>query len=508
VSLGTVILGDRRLGGEALEQRVAKAAGLFKSYDIAQGDRVALLLRNDLAFFEATFAAQALGAYPVPVNWHFSTEEILYVLADSGAKVLVGHTDLLAQIMPHLPNGLVVLSVAVDPLIAADYSASPPIGELPSGVADWDQAVDTATALDLSQKPVPASMIYTSGTTGKPKGVRRAPPTPEEAAAALVARKYVFGFKPEMISLMTGPLYHSAPNIYANYTIRFGGQMYLMPRFDPHGFLDLVARHRITHAHMVPTMFVRLLRLDESVRRAADLSSLEWIIHGAAPCSPDIKRRMIEWFGPIIHEYYGSTESGVPVHCDSTQWLAHPGSVGRAIPGASVEIHDETGKVLGPRQIGEIYARFWANPDFTYHGRDDDRRSIEREGLITSGDVGYLDEDGFLYLCDRKRDMVISGGVNIYPAEIEHVLIQMPGVKDCAIFGIPHEEFGEALAAAIETDSALTEESVREFLTARVAKYKVPRVVTFHEQLPREDSGKIFKRRLRDPYWAQAGRNI
>jgi long-chain acyl-CoA synthetase len=261
---------------------------------------------------------------------------------------------------------------------------------------------------------------------------------------------------------------------------------------------------------MVPTMFVRLNRLPEEVKRRYDLSSLKRIIHGAAPCPPDVKRAIIEWWGPVVCEYYGSTEVGTVTFCTSEEWLAHPGTVGRAVPTATVKVLDEQGRELPPHEPGEVYARLWSHTDFTYQNRDEDRRAIERDGLLTSGDIGYLDEDGFLYLCDRRRDMVISGGVNIYPAEIEYVLIAMPGVRDCAVFGIPDEEFGEALAAAVEPDGTrpLDQAAVRAFLSERIARYKVPKLVLFDPALPREESGKIFKRRLRDPFWADAGRRI
>lgn len=506
--LGTVVLGNRRLGGADLERRVRQAARVLVDLGLEAGDCVAILTRNDLPFFEATLAAQWLGIYPVPVNWHFAPAEIAYVIADSGAKVLVAHADILAAVGREVAGAARILACATPADIAKDYGLDPAIGVVPPDLEDWDRAVDRAAPLEAPALPAPASMIYTSGTTGKPKGVRRFPPTPEQAAATLPARRHVFGFRPGMRAVMTGPLYHSAPNLYALFTLRFGGTLHLMPRFDARAFLDIVAREGITHAHMVPTMFVRLWRLPDAVKAAADTRSLEWIAHGAAPCPPDIKRHMIDWWGPVIHEYYGGTETGAAVHCGPQDWLSHPGTVGRAIPGAKVEILDDRGEPLGPGEIGEVYLRLSSFPDFTYHGRDADRAAVERRGLITCGDIGYLDADGFLYLCDRKRDMVISGGVNIYPAEIEHVLIEMPGVRDCAVFGIPDDEFGEALAAAVQAEPGVTEAAVKAHLAARVARYKVPRIVTFHDALPREDSGKIFKRRLREPYWAKAGRHI
>ncbi len=284
----------------------------------------------------------------------------------------------------------------------------------------------------------------------------------------------------------------------------------MMPRFDPVEMLELIERERIDTMFMVPTMFVRLLKLPHEVRRRYDLSSLKFVVHAAAPCPADVKRAMIEWWGPVINEFYGSTESSAVTFATSADTLAKPGTVGRAAVGAELRILDDAGRQLPAGQIGEIFTRVAELPDFTYHNRPDQRAAIDREGFITSGDVGYLDDDGYLFICDRKRDMVISGGVNIYPAEIEAVLHAMAGVKDCAVFGIPDAEFGEKLMAVVEPaeGSALTPTEVRAHLLAHLADYKVPRAIEIGRNLPREDSGKIFKRRLRDPYCQQAGRNI
>jgi long-chain acyl-CoA synthetase len=355
-------------------------------------------------------------------------------------------------------------------------------------------------------------MIYTSGTTGMPKGVRRAPWAPEAMAARQRSMAQCFGMSPDapVRTVITGPMYHVVPNICGLTAALYDGLVVLQPRFDAEQLLALIERHGINAVHLVPTMFVRLLRLPEAVRERYDLSSLKFVCHGAAPCPPDVKRRMIDWLGPIVHEYYGATESGAVFYHDSHEALRKPGTVGRTVEGGRVEIHDAAGNALPTGEIGEIYLRLAHWPDFTYHNNDAKRREIERDGLITIGDMGYLDEDGYLFLCDRANDMVISGGVNIYPAEIEAVLIDMPGVHDCAVFGIPDEEFGESLCAYVEPlDGApLDAGAVRAYLKERIANYKVPKVVEFSADLPREDTGKIFKRRLREPYWRDAGRNI
>jgi len=286
--------------------------------------------------------------------------------------------------------------------------------------------------------------------------------------------------------------------------------MTIMDGFDAEEFLCIVERHRVTVVQMVPTMFVRLLALPEQVRRRYDLSSLRRVVHAAAPCPPEVKRAMIEWFGPIIYEYYGGTETGPIVFCTSDEWLAHPGTVGRPLDGAVVKVLDAGGRELPARESGEIYMWLDVWPDFTYEGDEQKRRSVERDGLISCGDIGYLDDDGYLYLNDRSSDMVISGGVNIYPAEIEACLLSLGGVRDCAVFGIPDEEFGESLAAHIELDeqAELSADAVRAHVRTRLAGYKTPRVVEFSDSLPREDSGKIFKRRLREPYWRGRERAI
>jgi long-chain acyl-CoA synthetase len=305
-------------------------------------------------------------------------------------------------------------------------------------------------------------------------------------------------------------MYHSAPNAYGLWAAKNGGLAVLQPRFDPEDLLQLIERYRITHLHMVPTMFVRLLKLPDETKRKYDLSSLEFVVHAAAPCAPEVKRRMIEWWGPVINEYYGATETGCVVFHTSEEALQKPGTVGRPIKGGIVRIYDGKGTLLGPNQVGEVYLRVEGFPDFTYNGLDQERREIGRDGLVTVGDIGYVDEDGYVFLCDRSRDMVISGGVNIYPAEIEAVLIGMPGVHDCAVFGIPDEEYGESLCACVQTDhgTSLSATDVHEFLAQKLAHYKVPKRIEFRTELPREDSGKIFKRRLRAPYWEKVGRQI
>lgn len=508
--MAEMIAGDRRLPVADLIERGERAASGLATLGVGHKDAVALMLRNDFAFFEASIAAGRLGAYPVPVNWHNTGDEAGYVIANSGAKVLVIHADLLPPIAADIPDDVQVRVVETPAEIRLAYGLSPERCRVPEGMEPWDSWLQQFERLPPREVVPPGTMIYTSGTTGRPKGVRRSPPSAEQAAATLNTLLTVFGLEPGATTVITGPMYHSAPNAYGLTSVNLGCTTILEARFDPEELLSLIERHRVTHIHMVPTMFVRLLKLPEEVRNRYDLSSLKFVVHAAAPCPPEVKQRMIEWWGPVINEYYGSTETSAVVFCTSQEWLAHPGTVGRALPNADVRILDEAGRSLPPGQAGEVAARLVNTADFTYHEDAAKRAEADRAGLIAPGDIGYLDEDGFLYISDRKKDMVISGGVNIYPAEIEAVLIDMPGVHDCAVFGIPNEEFGEALCAVVEPepDADLDASAVRAYLRERVAGYKVPRVVEFQSALPREDSGKIFKRKLREPYWADVQRSI
>jgi long-chain acyl-CoA synthetase len=505
-----VISGQRRCSHDEVADRTDRIASGLQELGVGQGDSVCMLMRNDIAFIEAAYAAMRLGAYGVPINWHFKPEEINYVLKDSGSRVLVAHADMLHQLRDAIPEGVTTLSVPTPPEILANYKVDPDHLATAGFAIDFESWLKDFPRYEGPAVPQPQNMIYTSGTTGHPKGVRRDAPTPEQSANAERMRGMIYGLKAGARTILPGPLYHSAPNSFGLRAGRLGGALVLMPRFDAEEFLRLIERERIDTIFMVPTMFIRLMKLREEVRRKYDMSSLRHIIHAAAPCPADVKRAMIEWWGPVIYEFYGSTESGAVTFANSEDALKKPGTVGKISPGAELRFIGDDGRVLPPGQIGEIYSRISGNPDFTYHNKPEKRIEIEREGFITSGDVGYIDEDGYVFICDRKRDMVISGGVNIYPAEIEAALHAVPGVHDCAVFGIPDAEFGEALMAVVEPQPGVTLDvvDIRARLKASLADYKVPKHVEIQSNLPREDSGKIFKRRLRDPYWERAGRTI
>jgi long-chain acyl-CoA synthetase len=515
---GRLISGARELSLPGLAERVERAASAFASIGVGRGDGVALMLRNDFAFYEASGAAGALGAYPVPVNWHFTVDEAGYIIRDSGAKAVITHADLYPVALKAAPQGVPVFVVETPPEIAHAYQIDTAHCRLPSGAKSWDAWIAGFERKPPEVADPPGAIIYTSGTTGRPKGVQRQPPTPAQALALTKLISRAFGMegvliqqKPErIVTVVTGPMYHSAPNAYGGMAARAGADVILEPRFDPEELLQLIERHRVTHLHMVPTMFVRLLKLPAEVRAKYDLSSLKFVVHAAAPCPPDVKRGMIEWWGPVINEYYGATETGAVVFCTAEEWLAHPGTVGRPQADVKLVVLNDSGQEAAVGEAGDVYARLTTASDFTYHGDDEKRRKAERLGLIGVGDIGYVDADGFLYLCDRRNHMVISGGVNIYPAEIEGELLKLNGVADCAVFGIPDAEFGEALCAVIQPQpgARLSTDDVKGFLRDHLAKYKVPKVVEFMTELPREDSGKIFKRKLRDPYWEGAGRKI
>ncbi len=484
-----------------LFDRALRATRGLSGLGVGAGDRVALLLHNSTEFLEASIATVPLGASAVPINWHWRGDEIAHVLLDSAAKVLIAHEDLWRTVAPSLPDGL---SVVVVPAGGEDPAS------VPDGVLCWPDWLAGEEPWAQPPEGAPVSIIYTSGTTGRPKGVVRRPATDNQREATQALLGDIFGLAPGERTVIPAPMYHTAPNVYALSAAIRGMDMTIMTSFDAEEFLRIVAGHQVTVVQMVPTMFVRLLALPERTRYGYDVSSLRRVVHAAAPCPPEVKRSIIEWMGPIVDEYYGGTETGPVVFCTSEEWLAHPGTVGRPIERAVVKVLDADGGELPAGESGEVYMWLDVWPDFTYSGDEEKRRQVERDGLISCGDIGYLDADGYLYLNDRRIDMVITGGVNVYPAEIEACLLSLQGVRDCAVFGIPDEEYGEALAAHVEPhDGAmLSPDAVRDHIRSKLAGYKTPRVVELTDSLPREDSGKIFKRLLREPYWRGRDRAI
>ncbi len=498
--------GSRTVTNEEVRLTAAKAANGFASLGVGQGDAIALMLRNDVALFEASFAAAQLGAFVVPINWHLQGDETRYILLDCGAKILVIHEDLYEIVGSFIPSNIVVRLVRTPAMIEQVYRLPARKRTATAATLDWDAWVDDFSPSSISDRVSPGNIVYTSGTTGRPKGVRRDGLTAEEIDARNRALAKGYGLKRGMRAIITGPMYHGSTNGHGLGVVRYDGDAVLMPRFDAEDLLRLIESHKAQNLTLVPTMFVRLVALPEAVRARYDVSSLEFVSHGAAPCPVEVKHRMIEWFGPIISEFYGSTELSGVSSIDSYEWLEKPGSVGR--PHVPIKIVGAKGELGLGGGVGDILVK--PAFKFAYHNSPG-RAEADGDGYISTGDIGYLDSDGYLFICDRKTDMVISGGVNIYPAEIEAVLLQMPGVRDCAVFGVPDAEMGESLAAAVEVEPGfppMTAEDIRGWVRERLAGYKAPKLVEFHAELPRHDTGKIFKNELRRPHWADAGRQI
>jgi long-chain acyl-CoA synthetase len=507
----TLISGERSLAGPELDARVLRAAGGLQALGLAPGDVIGILMRNDFPVIELTFAAERAGLVPVPLNWHANADELLFICEDSGMRALFGHTDLLRPVADRVPASCRLFQVAPPPEVRQAHRLSPDACTPLEGVADYEDWLAGAPGHTGPTVPPPFRLLYTSGTTGRPKGVKRAR-GPQEVAERLGLRsRLAHGLEIRPIrALMPGPLYHSAPNVYALNCVRFGEVLVLQPKFDAQGLLELVTRHRLSHMHVVPTMFSRLLDLPQEVRDAFDPAVIRAVVHGAAMCPRELKQNMIDWWGPVILEYYAATETGIITASTSAQWLAHPGTVGTPPDGVEVRVQDDHGNLLPAGQQGEVFIRADVAALVSYHNRPDADAELHHDGWVTLGDIGYLDADGFLWLCDRKKDMVISGGVNIYPAELEDAAMQLDGVRDCAAFGIPDRDLGEALALYVlpGDGAAMDPEALRAAIAQRLGRLRSPKVVRFVPSLPREDSGKIARRKLKQHYLeslAQAG---
>jgi long-chain acyl-CoA synthetase len=487
----------QRSWAELLDRSQRFAHFLRHEAGLAPGEHIALLMGNRVEVIELLLGAVLAGQWITPINWHLSEEEIDYVVEDSGAKLIL--TD------DHYA-----------PLARRVSADRPGVSVLVAGT-ELDRLLDAVRpgAIDLSA-PAGGNMIYTSGTTGRPKGVKRAlPPSIGDALIGhtkLGANARLDGSGPHLI---TGPMYHAAPLMFSIYDNANGAPILIMPRWDEHQALEILQRREVAHVHLVPTMFVRLLRLPDAERSAFAAPKLSIALHGAAPISAVVKRRMIDWWGPVLVEYWGATEGGVNTLIESEDWLAHPGSVGRALPAFEIFAVDEARKRLEPGEIGDLYCRSsLSDRPFEYHADPEKTASAYLEpGVFTIGDVGYVDAEGYVHLADRRSNMIISGGVNIYPAEIEQVLQEHPAVADVGVFGIPDDEWGESVKAAIELragEEASSElgESILAYARERLAGYKVPRSIDFEASLPRHPSGKLYTRRLRDRYWAGRDRQI
>jgi long-chain acyl-CoA synthetase len=474
----------------------------LRALGLKPGDSVAMVLPNCAEVFELYLAVLQAGWYLVPINHHLVGPEIAYIVRDCEASAFVAHERFAAA-----------CTAAADEV---DFPAERrfAVGHI-AGFRDFEE-------LKADQSPdLPADrttgmvMNYTSGTTGRPKGVRRALPgtTPEESSIGFGGMLFLFGLQPkdDNVHIVGSPLYHTAVLVFAGGALHIGHTVVLMDKWTPEGMLERIERHRVTNSHMVPTQFHRLLALPDEVKEKYDVSSLRHMVHAAAPCPPEIKRRMIEWWGPVIDEYYAASEGGGTLVFPD-EWLKKPGTVGKPWPISEVVILDDAGNEMPAGEVGTVYMHMQTG-NFEYY-KDKAKTDSSRVGkYFTVGDIGYLDDDGYLFLCDRKADMIISGGANIYPAEIESVLLTHPKVGDAAVFGVPHEDWGEEVkavvepAAGVEPGDELAEEIIA-FSRDKLAKFKLPKSIDFVAEMPRDPNGKLYKRKLRDPYWEGRERAI
>jgi len=488
----TVTYGD-------LEARSNQGAQLFRSLGLAVGDHIAIMMENHPAFFTLCWAAQRAGLYYTAISYRLQEEEVAYIVEDCEAKVFIT-THAQRDLAGRLAGRLNVHRFMLDGTI--------------EGFGSWEDAVAAQPAAPIADETEGADMLYSSGTTGRPKGIK-VPLSGEPLGSAgglLGLTQALYQMDENVRYLSPAPLYHSAPLRYNMAVMRHGGTSVIMERFDPEEALALIEKHRLTHGQFVPTMFVRMLKLPEADRLRYDVSSLKVAIHAAAPCPVPVKQAMMDWWGPVIHEYYAGTEGNGFCAAGPQEWLAHPGTVGRPLLGA-VHICDDDGRELPPGETGTIY--FSDGGTFEYHNDPDktaDSQHPSQRGWTTLGDMGYVDEDGFLFLTDRKTFMIISGGVNIYPQEVENLLVTHEKVADVAVFGVPNEEFGEEVKAVVQPISMdlagpeLAEELIA-FCRAHLAHLKCPRSVDFEAELPRHPTGKLYKRLLRDRYWEGHGKS-
>ncbi len=477
---------------DALDARANRAAQWLIALGLQPGDGIALMLDNRPEFLELAFACRRAGLYYTPLSIHLRPHEVAHVLADSGAKLLVA-----SPVLEGLAAALVQEGAIGDRIRVATGEGLPGYERYEAGLARFPEPAP------LPERPVGREFLYSSGTTGLPKGIRRAlvPHANRQAPEWDMTWKTLYGFAPGMVYLSPAPLYHAAPHTYVRRTISEGGTAVIMGKFEPEKALACIERYRVTHSQWVPTMFVRLLALPAEVRARHDLSSHRMAFHAAAPCPIPVKRAMIDWWGPIIREYYAGSESVGTTVTSSAEWLARPGTVGRPVNGVTVHICGEDGEECGPREVGRIY--FEGAPRFAYHNDPAKTAAAYNErGWGTLGDLGWVDEEGWLYLSDRRADLILSGGVNIYPAEIEATLIQHPDVGEVAVVGVPNPDLGEQVHAVIVPRPGTNPDaaSLNAFSHERLSGMKRPRSWEFVDELPRSEAGKLLRRILKERY--------
>jgi len=493
--------GTQTRAGDLLASVNQLAHGL-RALGLEQGDAVAVVLPNSREVFEVYLAAMQIGLYYTPINFHLTAPEIAYIVGDSGAKAIVCSSRFADS------------CVAAAEELGFTKEARFAVGDI-DGFRAFEELKDGQPTTLPDDRVAGQAMNYTSGTSGRPKGVRRAMNDidPDTAAELFTMLLSLFGIQAHdnNVHLVPAPLYHTAALQFGSNSMHFGHTLSLMDKWTPEGTLTHIERDKVTTTHMVPTMFHRLLALPDDVKARYDVSSLRVVIHSAAPCPIDVKRRMLEWWGPVIYEYYAATEGGGTL-VTPEQWVQKPGTVGTPWPISQVKVFDDDGNELPPGEIGTVYMAMGA-ATFEYHGDKEKTAESRRENFFTVGDAGYLDEEGWLFLADRKSDMIISGGVNIYPAEIESVLLTHPKVGDAAVFGIPDDDWGEQVKGVIEPIAGVDggpdlAEEILAFCAGKLAKYKTPKTIDFVAELPRDPNGKLYKRKLRDPYWEGRERAI
>lgn len=487
------------------EGRANQLAQLLVAHGLERLDHYSIFMENNERYVESCAAGERAGLYYTCINSYLTADETAYILQNSESKVLITSAS----------RAEVALAAVADcPKVSLVLVVDAP-GEVCSEVVlDYATAIDGYPTAALEQEWLGTPMLYSSGTTGRPKGIIRPLPEspPGDGLPLFDFLAQLWRYREDMVYLSPAPLYHSAPQAAVSLTLRFGGTAIIMERFDPVVYLELIERYQVSHSQLVPTMFSRMLKLPEQDRLRHDLSSLEIAIHAAAPCPVQVKEQMIEWWGPIIHEYYGATEGLGFTACDSEEWLAHKGSVGKVMLG-ELHILDDEMQPMPDGEPGTIW--FKTATEFEYHNdREKTAESSSPDGTMTTvGDVGYVDDDNFLYLTDRKTFMIISGGVNIYPQETENLLITHPKVADAAVFGVPNVDLGEEVKAVvqpmpgIEPDDALAGE-LTAFCAEHLSRQKVPRSIDFDPELPRLPTGKLYKRKLRDRYWGEGQSRI
>ena len=486
---------DERISYAELEAGANQGAHLFRQLGLKRGDHIALLLENHPSFFKLCWAAQRSGLYYTAISWRLQEAEVEYIVNNCEARVFItshARKDVVAPLIDKMPN--VEARFMLDGVI--------------EGFDSWEEHTHAMPTDPIADQAEGASMLYSSGTTGYPKGIKRPLSTePYGAADALPVLGALYGADQNSIYLSPAPLYHAAPLGFTMSALRNGVTVVVMQHFDAEFALECIEKYQITHSQWVPTMFIRMLKLPVEVRQKYDVSSLECAIHAAAPCPIPVKEQMIEWWGPVIFEYYAGTEGNGFVQLNSQEWLQHKGSVGRPL-NCEVHICDEEGNEVPVGEAGTIY--MGGGGAFEYYKDEEKTRGSQHpSGWTTLGDVGYLDEEGYLYLTDRKHFMIISGGVNIYPQEAENVLIMHEKVLDVAVFGVPNDEFGEEVKAVVQLKephqpSAILEVELMDFCREHLSAIKCPRSVDFRDELPRHPTGKLYKRLLKDEYWNKA----